>query len=85
MLVAAYLVEAGLLLIVAPWTASWQHNYFGAVLPWLGAWMEHPAIRGGVTGVGLVTMVAGLRDLVAVFFGRLDKSPPTPERPSEPS
>ena len=70
LLVAAYLIEAGLLLIIAPWTASWQHNYFGALLPALGLVMANAFVRGAVTGVGLVTIAAGLRDLVSTLFAR---------------
>ena len=78
---AAYLVEAGLLLMIAPWTASWQRNYFGAMLPWLGAWMANEFVRGGISGVGVLTLVAGLRDLNAVIFSR-QAEPPRPAAPT---
>lgn len=70
LLLAAYLIEAGLVLIVVPWTASWQHNYFGAVLPPLGQVMTNPFVRGGISGVGIITIAAGLRDLAAALFAR---------------
>lgn len=70
LLVSAYLIEAGLLLVIAPWTASWQHNYFGALVPFLGAVMANAFVRGAVSGVGVITMVTGLRDLVASLFAR---------------
>jgi len=68
--VAAYLIEAGLLLVVAPWTALWDRNFFARLVPWLGTWMASGFVRGGVTGIGLVTTVAGLRDLASSFVGR---------------
>lgn len=74
LLVAAYLIEAGLLLVIVPWTVSWQHNYFGALVPALGRAMGNPFVRGGVSGVGLITMVAGLRDLVAVIAARRERT-----------
>lgn len=70
MLVAAYLVEAGLLLIIVPWTASWQNNYFGWLVPALGRFMLSEFTRGAVTGVGLITTFAGLRDLSAAISAR---------------
>ncbi len=65
LLVAAYLVEAGLVLTITPWTLFWERNYFAQVWPWIGAWMFNPYVRGAVTGVGLVTAVAGVRDLAS--------------------
>ena len=70
LLIAAYLIEAGLLLIVAPWTASWQHNYFAVRAPWLSEWMVNLYVRGAISGVGIVTSVAGLRDLSAALIAR---------------
>ena len=67
---AAYLVEAGLLLIVAPWLASWQHNYFGARFALLGAWMANEFVRGAISGIGVITAIAGLRDLASAIFAR---------------
>ena len=70
LLVAAYLIEAGLLLVIAPWTGSWQHNYFGTLLPALGAVMANAFVRGAVSGVGVITIAAGLRDLISTLFAR---------------
>ena len=81
MLMAIYLVEAGIVLIVAPWTPFWDQNYFAHVLPWLGHLMGNPYVRGGVTGVGLVTGFAGLRDLSSAILARSaasDSAPPSP-------
>lgn len=83
LLVAAYLVEAGLLLVLAPWTTLWERNFFAAAVPALGDWMANEFVRGGVTGVGVVTAIAGLRDLTGAFLARLPaESPPAgPDRP----
>lgn len=70
LLVAAYLIEAGVLLVLAPWSALWQRNYFAAAFPWMGTWMASAYVRGAVTGVGLVTALGGLRDLVSAFMLR---------------
>ena len=85
LLVAAYFIEAGILLIFAPWTALWDRNFFAETQPWLHAVMANSFVRGGVTGVGVITVVAGLRDLTAAILRRpaasaepSDASPPTP-------
>ena len=70
LIVAAYLIEAGILLVLAPWSALWERNYFGLVWPTLGAWMASAYVRGAVSGVGLVTALGGLRDLVSAFMMR---------------
>ncbi len=75
LLVAAYLIEAGLLLVVAPWTASWQRNYFGALVPALGEIMTNEFVRGAISGVGVITSFAGLRDLSAVLTARRTERP----------
>ena len=75
MLVATYLIEAGVLLILAPWTVSWDRNYFGHLLPWLGVAMRDPFLRGGVSGLGLVTAIAGLRDLASALVARHHAGP----------
>jgi hypothetical protein len=79
LLVAAYLIEAGLLLLVAPWTASWQHNYFALRMVWLGAWMANQFVRGAISGVGVITIVAGLRDLSTALIARHARTARPPE------
>lgn len=70
LLVAAYLVEAGLLLILAPWTSFWDRNVFASAVPWIADWMSSRFVRGGVTGIGFVTTIAGLRDLTLLILTR---------------
>lgn len=68
--VAIYLIEAGLLLIVAPWTTWWQRNYFAELLPWLRALMSTPGMHVTVVLVGLVTVAVGISDLWMTLVGR---------------
>lgn len=81
MLVAAYLIEAGVLLVLAPWSGLWERNYFAAAVPWLGLWMASAYVRGAVTGVGLVTALGGLRDLVSAFMLRHPANTTTTDQP----
>ena len=58
------------MLVVAPWTAFWDRNFFAHVLPTLGEWMANAYVRGAVSGVGVITTIAGLRDLTFSILGR---------------
>jgi hypothetical protein len=76
LIVAAYLVDAGVLLVVAPWTRLWDLNAFAAMYPWLGLWMASLAVRGGVAAVGVVTGAAGLREVVGVLAAQARAAEP---------
>lgn len=64
---AAYFLEAGLILIVAPWSGFWEQNGFLAAYPAADAWLASPFVRGAVTGVGVITAIAGFLELAGVF------------------
>ncbi len=55
---------------MAPWTQLWERNYFGDLWPWLDGLMENAYARGAVSGVGLITAFAGLRDLLSAIASR---------------
>ena len=84
LLFAAYFLEAGLILLVAPWSTFWERNFFAASLPAIERIVQSPYARGAVSGVGLVTMLAGLADLAAAFASRRSASdlPSPPTLPS---
>ena len=52
-LFAAYFLEAGFVLIVAPWrTAFWDRNFFIERLPFLENLLRNVFVRGAVSGMG---------------------------------
>ena len=63
MLLALYLLEAGLLLILAPWSRFWERNYFAGAWPWVATWATHAYVKGAVTGVGIVAVAAALVEI----------------------
>jgi polyferredoxin len=69
LLFAAYFIEAGLVLTVVPWSGFWDRNYFADVIPLVGALVRTSAFRGAVTGVGLITTLAGVVELAGLFAG----------------
>jgi hypothetical protein len=52
-------LEIGLLLVIVPWTANWDHNYFLQRLPELRGWLLSPFARGAVSGLGLLNLWMG--------------------------
>ena len=70
-----------MLLVLAPWTELWDRNVFAQMIPSLGDWMASGFVRGGVAGVGLVTTVAGIRDLGAALLGRRGDTEPGAPQP----
>ncbi len=63
MLVIALLIEFGLLLIVVPWSAFWERNYFTQLSPVLYAVLTNNYVRGAITGLGAVNVLGALADL----------------------
>jgi hypothetical protein len=67
-LFAAYFIEAGLVLIVAPWKPGfWERNFFVEHLPAIESIVQNVFVRGAVSGVGAVTALAGLAELGGIF------------------
>lgn len=69
-LVVTYFIEVGLILVLVPWSTLWERNYFAEAIPLLQAVVWNPACRGAITGLGLVSLVAGLIDLVSLVSTR---------------
>jgi hypothetical protein len=63
----AYFLEVGLLLVFVPWSALWDRNYFAGLAPAIGDAIKNPYVRGAVSGLGLINIIAGLAELHSVF------------------
>ena len=59
-------LEVGILLTVVPWSTYWDRNYFTDGLPWLHRAMGNTFVRGAVSGLGLVNLVAAVVDACAL-------------------
>lgn len=62
-----YCIEAGLFLVLAPWSPLWDRNMVQIPLAGLRAFVLHPASRGAVSGFGLVHLLWGAHDLDALL------------------
>jgi hypothetical protein len=69
----AFFLEVGLLLMVLPWSAFWERNYFASVWPTIAPLIQNNFVRGAVTGVGIVNLVAGFADLTSVIGIGVDR------------
>ncbi len=66
----AFFLEVGLLLVVLPWSSFWDRNYFAHTWPALRPFLGNNFVRGAITGLGVVNLVAGFADLTLVFATR---------------
>ncbi len=69
-MITALLLEMGLLLVLVPWSAFWDRNYFADVVPMLRGVIGNNYVRGAVMGLGLVNVWAALTELADIFQGR---------------
>ena len=70
LLLVVFFLEIGLVLVVIPWLAFWDRNYFGQLVPPLGAFMTNNFVRGGVSGLGVINIIAGCMELVSMVLAR---------------
>ena len=75
LLLAACFFEIGVVLIVVPWSAFWDRNYFAQVAPPLEALITNNFFRGAVTGLGVINVSAGLAELVSMVLARTSDRP----------
>ena len=69
---AACFFEAGLLLIILPWTVFWDHNYLLDVWPAVHAAAQSPYIRGAVSGLGILNVGLGIAVVGALVAARFE-------------
>jgi hypothetical protein len=57
-------LEVGIFLLLVPWSAVWERNYFLEAYPSLRSILLAPAIRGAVAGLGLANIYMGLSEVL---------------------
>lgn len=63
---ALYCLEAGLFFTVVPWTRIWTLNSLLHQHVAIGLWADNPFVRGFVSGVGVIHIIIGVRDIVLI-------------------
>jgi len=79
LLLVIYYVEAGLLLLVVPWSAFWERNLFVERIPWLGPALTNHFVRGAISGVGVVCLAAAIVELTTFVVSRFQAPTPGPD------
>lgn len=75
----ALLLEAGLLLVLIPWSAFWERNYFVEWSRGVETVLTSNYTRGAISGLGLVNVWAALGELADLFGSRNPQSPIDPQ------
>jgi hypothetical protein len=61
--------EVGILLLILPWTQYWEENVFLYFItgklnaPWIETLLTSGYMRGAITGLGVLNILAGMRDI----------------------
>ena len=83
LLLVALFLEVGFVLIVVPWSAFWDHNYFAESLPFVDAIISNNYVRGAVSGLGVINIAAGVVDLFSLLVSRhVERQPASSISPS---
>ncbi len=65
-----YCIEAGTLLLLAPWSAGWERMVMELPVAGLRDLCLQPWLRAGLSGFGLVHLIWGAHDLELMLAGR---------------
>ena len=61
---ALYCLEAGVFFTIVPWTKVWTLNPLLHQQLAIAVWADNPFVRGFVSGVGVVHLIVGTRELM---------------------
>lgn len=70
LILVALFLEVGFLLVVIPWSAFWDRNYFAQAVPQLEGLITNNYVRGAISGLGVVNVYVGLAELVSTLAAR---------------
>jgi hypothetical protein len=76
----AFFFEIGFALVVVPWSAFWDRNYFAEAVPAIHAVITNNFVRGAVSGLGVINLIAGLGELISILLARNTDTEATPLR-----
>jgi hypothetical protein len=70
LLLIAFFLEVGFVLILVPWSPFWDRNYFAQHLPVVEAIITNDFFRGGVSGLGVINLLMGIGEIASLFLAR---------------
>ena len=78
LLIVAFFFEFGFALLIVPWSAFWDRNYFAELVPPVHMFITNNFIRGAVSGLGVINVLSGIGELVSILLARKTDTEPTP-------
>ena len=72
--IVALFFEIGFALLVVPWSAFWDRNYFAEAVPAIHTVITNNFVRGAVSGLGLINLISGLGELISILLARPDRA-----------
>lgn len=76
-LLIAVFFEVGFVLLFVPWSPFWERNYFAEAVPVVDALVTNGFVRGAVSGLGLLNLLAGISELASLLLARRTEEPPS--------
>ena len=67
---ALYCLEAGVFFVIVPWTRVWAINPILHHNLALAVWADDPFVRGFISGFGVIHILIGVRDIIAISRAR---------------
>ena len=64
LLLTIFCMAIGIFLVIYPWTDSWAHNYFSALVPEWHEYWQNLYVRGAVSGLGVVNFYISLAEVI---------------------
>ena len=78
LVIIAFFFEFGFALLIVPWSSFWDRNYFAELLPALHAFITNNFVRGALSGLGVINLLAGLAELISIILARKTDTEPAP-------
>ena len=69
---AIYCLEAGIFFTIVPWTRVWTLNPFLHQHTGIALMADNPFVRGFISGLGVVHLIVGVRELLRIMRARKD-------------
>jgi len=70
LLLIAFFLEVGFVLILVPWSPFWDRNYFAQHLPAVEVLITNDFFRGAVSGLGVLNILMGIGEIASLFLAR---------------
>jgi hypothetical protein len=84
LLIIALFFEVGVVLMVVPWSAYWEHNYFVQTVPYVEVIATNAFVRGAISGLGVVNVLAGFAEIGSLFLSHASEEASAPVAPPSP-